>query len=45
MCFWESANIACDMETILAIAGENGLKVIEDAAQGVMSRYKGGLWE
>lgn len=35
------AGVACDMETILAIAREYGLKVIEDAAQGVMSRYKG----
>lgn len=35
------AGVACDMESILAIAREYGLKVIEDAAQGVMSRYKG----
>lgn len=35
------AGVACDMETILTIAREHGLKVIEDAAQGVMSRYKG----
>lgn len=35
------AGVACDMETILTIAREYGLKVIEDAAQGVMSRYKG----
>lgn len=35
------AGVACEMESILAIAREYGLKVIEDAAQGVMSRYKG----
>lgn len=35
------AGVACEMDTILSIAKEYGLKVIEDAAQGVMSRYKG----
>lgn len=35
------AGVACEMDTILEIAREYGLKVIEDAAQGVMSRYKG----
>jgi dTDP-4-amino-4,6-dideoxygalactose transaminase len=29
------------MDTIMDIAGRHGLKVIEDAAQGVTSRYKG----
>lgn len=35
------AGVACEMDSILSIAKEYGLKVIEDAAQGVMSRYKG----
>ena len=35
------AGVACEMDTIMEIAKEYGLKVIEDAAQGVMSRYKG----
>ncbi|MGE7989998.1 dTDP-4-amino-4,6-dideoxygalactose transaminase [Pseudomonas sp. NPDC089554] len=35
------AGVACEMDTIMAIAAKHGLKVVEDAAQGVMSRYKG----
>lgn len=35
------AGVACEMDTICAIAGRYGLKVVEDAAQGVMARYKG----
>lgn len=35
------AGVACEMDTIMAIARKHGLKVIEDAAQGVMSTYKG----
>ncbi len=35
------AGVSCEMDTIMAIAGRHGLKVIEDAAQGVMSEYKG----
>ena len=35
------AGVACEMDEIMRIAKEHGLKVIEDAAQGVMSRYKG----
>lgn len=35
------AGVACDMNTIMAIAQKHGLKVIEDAAQGMMSTYKG----
>lgn len=34
------AGIACEMDTIMAIANKHNLLVIEDAAQGVMSRYK-----
>lgn len=35
------AGVACEMDTIMAIAKRHGLKVVEDAAQGVMSTYKG----
>ena len=35
------AGVACDMDTIMAIAKEYHLMVVEDAAQGVMSTYKG----
>ncbi|MBR6400894.1 MAG: dTDP-4-amino-4,6-dideoxygalactose transaminase [Firmicutes bacterium] len=35
------AGVACEMDTILDIAKRHGLKVIEDAAQAVMSTYKG----
>lgn len=35
------AGVACEMDTIMDIARRHGLKVVEDAAQGVMSRYKG----
>lgn len=35
------AGVACEMDTIMAIARQHELKVVEDAAQGVMSTYKG----
>ena len=35
------AGVACDMDTIMSIAREYHLMVVEDAAQGVMSAYKG----
>ena len=35
------AGVACEMDTITNIARRHGLFVIEDAAQGVMSTYKG----
>jgi dTDP-4-amino-4,6-dideoxygalactose transaminase len=35
------AGVACEMDTIMDIARQRGLKVVEDAAQGVMSTYKG----
>ena len=35
------AGVACEMDTIMDIAQKHNLKVIEDAAQGVMSTYKG----
>ena len=35
------AGVACEMDTIMDIAQRHGLLVVEDAAQGVMSTYKG----
>jgi dTDP-4-amino-4,6-dideoxygalactose transaminase len=35
------AGVGCEMDTINAIAEKHGLKVVEDAAQGVMAFYKG----
>lgn len=35
------AGVACEMDTIMSIAKKHNLKVVEDAAQGVMSKYKG----
>ncbi|MBP2561146.1 dTDP-4-amino-4,6-dideoxygalactose transaminase [Neorhizobium galegae] len=35
------AGVACEMDTIMSIAKRHGLKVVEDAAQGVMAAYKG----
>lgn len=35
------AGVACEMDTIMDIAKRHRLTVIEDAAQGIMSTYKG----
>lgn len=35
------AGVACEMDDIMDIAQRHGLAVVEDAAQGVMSTYKG----
>lgn len=35
------AGVACEMDTIMDIAGRHNLKVVEDAAQAVMCTYKG----
>ena len=35
------AGVACEMDTIMDIAGRHNLFVIEDAAQGVLCSYKG----
>ncbi|MBE5024001.1 dTDP-4-amino-4,6-dideoxygalactose transaminase [Olsenella sp. DSM 107455] len=35
------AGVACEMDTIMDIARRHSLLVVEDAAQGVMSTYKG----
>lgn len=35
------AGVACELDTIMDIAKRHNLLVVEDAAQGVMSKYKG----
>jgi len=35
------AGVSCEMDSIMSIAKRHGLKVVEDAAQGVMASYKG----
>lgn len=35
------AGVACEMDTIMEIAKQYSIPVVEDAAQGVMSTYKG----
>lgn len=35
------AGVACEMDNIMKMAKKHGLYVIEDAAQGVISKYKG----
>ncbi|MEQ1411248.1 dTDP-4-amino-4,6-dideoxygalactose transaminase [Acinetobacter indicus] len=35
------AGVACEMDTIMSLAHKYGLFVVEDAAQGMMSTYKG----
>ncbi len=41
ICVMHYAGVACEMDTIMDIARRHSLKVIEDAAQGVMATYKG----
>lgn len=41
ICVVHYAGIGCEMDTIMDIARRHNLKVVEDAAQGVMSTYKG----
>jgi dTDP-4-amino-4,6-dideoxygalactose transaminase len=35
------AGVGCEMDRIMQIAAAHGLKVVEDAAQGVMATYRG----
>lgn len=35
------AGVSCEMDTILDVARRHGVRIVEDAAQGVMSTYKG----
>lgn len=41
ICVVHYAGVACAMDEILAIAARHGLSVVEDAAQGMLSRYRG----
>jgi dTDP-4-amino-4,6-dideoxygalactose transaminase len=41
ICVVHYAGVACEMDEILAIAERHGLAVVEDAAQGIMSTYRG----
>ncbi len=40
ICAVHYAGVACEMDAIMDIAKRHNLKVVEDAAQGVMSSYK-----
>lgn len=35
------AGVACEMDPIAAIAKRHGLRIVEDAAQGIMATYRG----
>lgn len=41
ICVVHYAGVGCEMDAILEIATRHGLAVIEDAAQGIFSTYKG----
>jgi len=41
ICVVHYAGVGCDMDVILDIARRHGIKVIEDAAQAIKSRYRG----
>ena len=41
ICVVHYAGISCEMDKIMSIARKYNIKVVEDAAQGVMSKYKG----
>jgi dTDP-4-amino-4,6-dideoxygalactose transaminase len=41
ICCVHYAGVSCDMDAIMNIARRYGIKVIEDAAQGITSTYKG----
>ena len=41
ICVVHYAGVACEMDEIGAVAARHGLAVVEDAAQGILSRYKG----
>lgn len=41
ICVVHYAGVACEMDTIMDIAKQYNLLVVEDAAQGIMSSYKG----
>ena len=35
------AGVACEMDTIMSLAGQHGIAVVEDSAHALFSRYKG----
>lgn len=41
ICVVHYAGVACEMDAIMAIAARHGLRVVEDAAQALLSTYKG----
>jgi dTDP-4-amino-4,6-dideoxygalactose transaminase len=41
ICVVHYAGVGCEMDAIQSIASKHGLHVIEDAAQGIMSTYRG----
>jgi dTDP-4-amino-4,6-dideoxygalactose transaminase len=41
ICVVHYAGVGCEMNTILEVAKRHGLAVVEDAAQGIMSSYRG----
>jgi dTDP-4-amino-4,6-dideoxygalactose transaminase len=41
ICVVHYAGVACEMDPIMDIARRHGLKVVEDAAQAIMSTYRG----
>jgi dTDP-4-amino-4,6-dideoxygalactose transaminase len=41
ICVVHYAGVSCEMDAILEIAERHRIKVVEDAAQGIMSSYKG----
>ena len=41
VCVVHYAGVAAEMDTILAFAAKHGLRVVEDAAQGILASYKG----
>ena len=41
ICVVHYAGVSCEMDSICEIAARHGLAVVEDAAQGVMSAYRG----
>ncbi|MGH8061445.1 MAG: dTDP-4-amino-4,6-dideoxygalactose transaminase [Pseudoxanthomonas sp.] len=41
ICVVHYAGVACEMDEIMRIARQHGLAVVEDAAQAIMSTYKG----
>lgn len=41
ICVVHYAGVACEMDTLMEIAARHGLAIVEDAAQAIMSTYKG----